>query len=97
MISDKQTQVIIHFLKQLETVLLKKNDQKLNPFFVDFFNRDELITILEYTYFDQDLEVHEIDECSTSQLLELIDSDYFILSALIQILEMETASKTNNN
>ncbi len=94
MISDKQKQVILHFLKQLETVLLEKKDQKLNPFFVDFFNREELITILEYTYFDQDLEAHQIDECNKIELLELIGSDYFILSGLIQILEMEIESKT---
>lgn len=97
MISDKQKQVILHFLKQLETVLLEKKDQKLNPFFVDFFNREELVTILEYTYFDQDLEAHQIHECNKIELLELIGSDYFILAGLIQILDMETASKTNNN
>lgn len=97
MISDKQKRAILHFLKQLETVLLENNDQKLNPFFVDFFNREELITILEYTYFDQDLEAHEIDECNKIELLELIGSDYFMLAGLIQILEMETESKPNNN
>lgn len=97
MITNKQKRAIIHFLKQLETALLEKNDQKLKPFFVDFFNREELITILEYTYFDQDLETHEIDECSEVELLELIGSDYFLLSALIQLLEMEIESKPNNN
>ena len=56
----KQRKLIVHFLKQLEKEFLKNRNQKLSVFFTHFFNREELIEILEHSCFDQDLKQQNI-------------------------------------
>ena len=91
----KQRKMIIFFLKQLQTLLEKNETQELSKFFTDFFSRAELIEILEHTYFDQDLEDHNIETLENSDLLELIGEDYFLLTYLIEKIERSiTASPT---
>lgn len=88
----KQQKLILHFLKQLEVELLKNRSEVLNEIFNNFFNKEELIEILHHTFFDQDLEEHQIETLNNSQLLELIGGDYFILSYLIQKIEIDITS-----
>lgn len=88
----KQQKLILHFLKQLEVELSKKRSEVLNEIFNNFFNKEELIEILNHTFFDQDLEEHQIETLNNSQLLELIGGDYFILSYLIQKIEIDITS-----
>jgi hypothetical protein len=88
----KQQKLILHFLKQLEMELLKDKSQDLNTFFNNFFSKEELIEVLEHSFFDQDLEEHQIENLETNQLLELIGGDYFILSFLIQKIEIGITS-----
>ena len=88
----KQRKLIVHFLKQLEKEFLKNRNQKLSVFFTHFFNREELIEILEHSCFDQDLKQQNIKTLENEQLLELIGEDYFILSFLIHKIESEITS-----
>lgn len=88
----KQQKLILHFLKQLEDELSKNRSEVLNEIFNNFFNKEELIEILHHTFFDQDLEEHQIETLNNSQLLELIGGDYFILSYLIQKIEIDITS-----
>jgi len=88
----KQQKLILHFLKQLEVELSKNRNEVLNEIFNNFFNKEELIEILHLTFFDQDLEEHQIETLNNSQLLELIGGDYFILSYLIQKIEIDITS-----
>lgn len=89
----KQLKLIVHFLKQLENEIKHQNKQELHSFFTGFFTKEELIEILECSFFDQDLIEHEVETLSEEQLLELIGDDVFIVMFLIQKLESEiTAS-----
>jgi hypothetical protein len=83
----KEQKLILHFLKQLQTILENDKNQKLNKLFTDFFTREELIEILEHSILDRDLEEHNILTLGSDDLLELVGEDYFILSFLIEILE----------
>ncbi len=91
----KQQKMIVFFLKQFQTVLEKNKNQKLSNLFNDFFSREELIDILEHSYFDKDLDSHNIEKLENTDLLELIGEDYFILSFLIEKMERSiTATPT---
>lgn len=83
----KQRKLIVHFLKQLQMVLEKEGNQELSEVFKNFFSRDELIDILDDSWFVQDLEEHHIESLENEDLLELIGGDYFILSFLIEKIE----------
>jgi hypothetical protein len=83
----KQRKMILHFLKAYETLLVKDKKQELSMLFHSFFSREELIAILEHSYFDQDLEEHHIEDLENSDLLELIGDDYFLLTYLIDKIE----------
>ena len=83
----KQQKMIVHFLKQHKEVLEKNKVQKLDNFFKDFFSNEQLIDILEHTYFDKDLESHHIETLENSDLLELIGDDYFLLTYIIEKIE----------
>jgi hypothetical protein len=91
----KQQKLILHFLKKLEDELLKNKSQVLNEFFNDFFTKDELIEILNHSFFDKDLEEHDINTLENIQLLELIGGDYYILSFLIHTLENGITARAN--
>lgn len=91
----KQRKMIVHFLKAYEALLVKDKKQDLSKLFHNFFSREELIDILEQSYFDQDLEKHHIDTLENPDLLELIGDDYFLLTYLIDKIERGiTASPT---
>ena len=83
----KEQKLILHFLKQLRTILENDKNQKLNKLFKDFFTREELLEILEHSILDKDLKEHNILTLGSDELLELVGEDYFILSFLIEILE----------
>lgn len=85
----KHRKLILYFLKQLEKEFLKNKNQELSEFFTHFFNRGELIEVLEHSSFDQNLEQLDIKNLENGQLLELIGEDYFILSFLIQKMESD--------
>lgn len=88
----KQLKLIIFFLKELESRLKDAKHKELSDFFRGFFSKEELVEILEYTFFDKDLLEHEIEAQSNEQLLELIAEDSFILSYVIQKLESQITS-----
>ncbi len=83
----KQRKLVLHFLQQLRDGLVKERNQDINELFNEFFNRDELIDILEHSFAVQDLEEHQIETLDNENLLELIGEDYYILSYLIEKIE----------
>ncbi|PHS65769.1 MAG: hypothetical protein COB12_06770 [Flavobacterium sp.] len=91
----KKLKMIVFFLKQYQTILEKNQTQELNLMFTDFFSREELLDILEHSYFDRDLEEHKVETLENSDLLELIGEDYFLLTYLIDKTEKSiTATPT---
>ncbi len=97
MMRIKKLKLIIYFLKELESKLKDANHQDQSEFFTNFFSKQELIEILEHSFFDQDLKEHDIETLSNEQLLELVGDDSFILSFLIQKLESEITSFVTQN
>jgi hypothetical protein len=91
----KERKTILFFLKQHQTILDKNGTKELNSIFKNFFSRAELIEILEHSYFDQDLENHNVETLENADLLELIGDDYFLLTYLIEKIEKSiTATPT---
>ncbi|MBN8640699.1 MAG: hypothetical protein J0L86_02715 [Flavobacteriales bacterium] len=88
----KQLKLIIYFLKELETKSKDASHQVVSSFFSNFFSKEELIELLEHSFFAQDLVEHQIETLSNEQLLELIGDDTFILFFLIEKLESEITS-----
>lgn len=97
MMRIKKIKLIVYFLKELEGKLKDVNHQQLSSFFYNFFSKEELIEILEHSFFTEDLIPHEIETQSREQLLELIGEGCFILSFLIQELESEITSFVTQN
>jgi hypothetical protein len=97
MMRIKKLKLLVYFLKQLEDKLKDVNHQELSSFFSNFFSKEELIQILEHSFFTKDLIPHEIETQSSEELLELIGEDCFILSFLIQELESEITSFVTQN
>ncbi|NCO62713.1 MAG: hypothetical protein COW66_13095 [Flavobacteriaceae bacterium CG18_big_fil_WC_8_21_14_2_50_34_36] len=83
----KERKLILHFLKQLQTVLENEEKPELNEWFQDFFTRVELINILKHFYTSKDLGGQKIDTLENSDLLELLGEDQVILSFLIEKME----------
>ncbi|HAV54296.1 MAG TPA: hypothetical protein DCX41_05105 [Aequorivita sp.] len=83
----KQRKLILHFLKQLQEILDRERNGEINEFFKGFFDRGELIEILEYFYTAKDLQGQEIDTLEYRDLLELLGEDMVILSFLIKKIE----------
>ena len=83
----KTQKLILHFLKEYEKLLDQNADR--NPFFDDFFSKDELIEIVEHIYGDVCLLKIYADEFSEKELFSLIKNDSFFLSYLTTKLEAE--------
>lgn len=91
----KQRKLILFFLKQYQGIIEKISNQKLDPFFVNFFSREELIEILEHTFFDKNLAEQHIETLENENLLELIGDDNAILTFLIEKIEQSITSSPN--
>ncbi len=83
----KQRKLILHFLKQLQEILDREKNGEINEFFKGFFDRKELIDILEHFYSAKDLHGQEIATLEHRDLLELLGEDLVILSFLIEKIE----------
>lgn len=83
----KQRKLILHFLKQLQEILDREKNGEMNEFLKGFFDREELIEILEHFYSANDLHGQEIDTLEYRDLLELLGEDLVILSFLIEKIE----------
>ena len=91
----KERKIILFFLKKYKAILEKQNNQELDNFFHDFFSREELIEILEHSYFDRDLAEHHIETLENADLLELIGDNYFILTYTIDKIEKSITASPN--
>lgn len=91
----KERKTILFFLKHYFKLQEKSKLQELDEFFINFFSREELIDILEHSYFDRDLAEHRIETLENADLLELIGDNYFILTYTMDKIEKSiTASPT---
>lgn len=79
----KQRKLIEHFLEMLEKTMENGNELKINPVFLKYFKRSELIDIVLWLYTNYDK--YFLADKSNFELLELIGNDKNILSYTIQI------------
>lgn len=82
--------LIIYFLKEYEKIYDHSKDR--DPFFEDFFSKDELMEIICHICGDACFENEHLDEYSESELYYLIKHDSFFLSYLIEFLEIELSA-----
>ncbi|REE80691.1 hypothetical protein BX611_2343 [Lutibacter oceani] len=87
----KDLKIHLFFLKSFLEIFKKQNIKELNPFFENFFSRNQLIEILEYLYLDG-LEEFKIENLNDKELLDLIGNDVSLLEYYIFKLEESITS-----
>ncbi len=88
-------QVIRHFLYRYLSELNNQNPSKIDPFFKNYFFREELIAILKWKYTDH-VERHlKFDKCSNQELLAFIESDTVILNYYLSVRNKEIYKREN--
>jgi len=78
----KERKLILHFLEMLYVEIENRKDAKINPVFLKFFSRKELIEIVIWLYSNYDKSM--LTEKTDEELLELIGSDSSVLAYAIE-------------
>ena len=81
----KTQKLILYFLKQYNSEM--KNNKKQNTFFEDFFNRKELLDIIDHKYGVECFKKTDTENFSEKELFSLIRFDFIFLSYLIEKIE----------
>jgi hypothetical protein len=81
----KTQKLILYFLKRYDKEM--KNNQEQNAFFEDFFNRKELLDIIDHKYGVECFKKTDTDNFSEKELISLVRFDFIFLSYLIEKIE----------